>query len=670
MTQTATIIIEHGLLSERFQRTLAEHIPTHLKRLLAKNSLEFGQISVFTTPHNLVIRITQCPTEIIIKQKKLKGPSVKEGEEALNEFIKTTNCSRDSLIQKDLPHGSFWFADQKESAQSTWPILADALVNTIVTVPFHKRMHWIPNNPFTWARPILSYTALWGQVHQTLALPKAIPYDKSVSGNHITHPTRTEITRKDIEEHYEQQGVILSSTKRLEFLEKQISKILIKEQLTVPSHAKHLLEKHAFNTQKPYMVLSPIHCDFRKVDTHILQHIITEKVHGIPLIHHKTEQLTHFAVITNYPLSPSLEHNIIAGFTGVLNAALNDGLFFMDKDTEKPLEEYSAHLKKKIMHIDLGSVWDHVDRLKACVESGYTLGERTQSLTEALSLMKCDMETQMVHEYAALQGYIGHLYAIKQKHSFEVCEAIKEHLLPLGPHSPTPSSRLGAACALLDKIGMLTSSVSVGRTPTSSKDPFGLRRLALGIIRILDKHDIHISLHRIAETYIDLLGFTKKKDDILRFLHTFLQSRLAQFAKPYYPHTIIEASLHHPSFADLDIMRSLTLIRTLAQHPQTPSIIQAYKRAHNMQCKNAPSAHFSPKNPADIAFEQSLDSHKESDDLSAKIDAIALVADHIETFCNSTLIESANPEERAWRKHMLYKSCVLLEKTASFSYCT
>ena len=660
-TSRALCVLHHGFLSARFQRALLAHAPQTIERSLKKHALTTA-CTVHTAPHHLVIILDNIALHTTLKSKDLKGPFVDEGPQALADFLAHTQASRTNVHTKTLPHGECYFVHQPPQQVSTWPLVQEALMDAL-QAPFHKRMYWWENSSFLWARPIHGYSAFWGNAPQTLPLPERIPALKALPGHGIMHPEPIPLDpTKDPRETFRARSIILCHKERIHNVKTQLKNLKNLQPLS-----PHLIEDLAFSAQNPTLVICPINPKYASLDTAVTQHIIEAKMYAIPL--HKNGTITHFATVVDQDASCMDQEAIIKGFCSVCHAALEDALFFMKKDTTTPLDSYAPALNKRLIHEDIGTLGEHIARLTSIVENGTTFGHNAQTIQQALSLMKCDLETLMVHEYPTLQGRIGTLYAHKQNIPEAVANAIYEHYLPLGPTSPIPPSDIGAICAFLDKTLTLVSFISVGRRPTSSKDPFGVRRLALGLIRIAEHYPWTGSFRTLITQCTNTLqqNNNQEQEDVTEFLKQFLQDRTIHYARATYPSTIISAACTTVFAQDWNIHKAFTLMRALHTHPHTATITQAYKRALHLAPIATTAPTITPTQAPDAALSHALSAHTHTEDFTTTLNNLHALSLVVEDFCNKTLIACEDQGLRKLREHMLQTFCTFCNNLAHFS---
>jgi len=656
-TTSTTLILHHGLLSARFQRALQAHAPNTIKRIVSKLSIT-PNVHINTTPYYTVITVDNIPTTITTPSKKLKGPMVSEGTEALTQFLNHVSMERADAFTIDVPQGPCYFVQQKPQEQSLWPTLQTAFMEAI-QAPFHKRMYWRTEERFLWARPIHAYCVFWDQQPQTLPFPAYIPMKTTFPGHPILDPQEYALPPDtDIPTWFERHHIILSHHNRNQKIAHAMDQA--KNQNLEPiATINH--EDLALNTQYPSVLIGTIDERYAALGTPIVQHILQEKLSAIPMGANNT--ITHFAIVIDNAVDTTAAHSIIQGFQRVMDASLNDAIFFIEKDQSTPLLHHTRALQQRMIHNDIGSTADHTQRLCSLVRQGFHCEQNVNTLCQTIELLKCDLETLMVHEYPALQGIMGTQYAIKQGISPDVAQAIQEHYLPIGPTSPLPNSPLGAACAFLDKICTLVSFIGVGRRPTSSKDPFAIRRLTLGIIRIAKHHPWTHQLRTLISQYCQEMGWAQKQADILEFLQPFLQDRILHYAKSLYPAPIIAAATNHIFAHQWDIHNAFQIMHTLHTSPHTATIAQTYKRAANLTTPSAEyDPNYTPTSDLDNNVLTSLQQFTPARSLEHTLPQLSTLSSTLESFCDNTLIDARTPQEKSFRQALLAHFCRIVNQ--------
>ncbi len=642
---TAAIILHHASLSSKFQDTLHQHLSAHLQSFQKKHNIDLN-FDICTSPKITALFIPQIATTYTTKARTLRGPLVQDGPDALKEFLLLHRAPEENAFSKSTPQGEFWFVKSPESQEDIWPLFSQTVTHTLLNTPFHKRMYWSSDKKM-WARPILSYQATWSGENVTLPLQQTIAHIALPSPDITATQLKTELEKKH--------NSILCSKERFEKALAEITHFCSHNSLT-PSQGEEAVKTLSTNTSLPSVVFTTLPPLAKSLHPQIVRHILHTKAQVLSFADPKGV-VTHFATITDGAPSPKRHENTAKGFTSVITAYLEDAAFFMGKDLEQPLSSYSKHLNTRLIHKDVGSMSTHISRMQQCAQEHFP---NNKELLTTLPLLKCDLETLMVHEYPDLQGLVGSLYAEHNKAPKEVCLAIADHYKPLGPKDSLPTNHLGALCGILDKIGALANFCSIGYKPTSTKDPLGFRRIVLGILRTVQHHKIDCSVDGIFCSFLKSLNVSDQDITAHRaFLKSFTANRLQNFVDPSLL-SILPAVTQHASFNQLNIHRSLQQLDALKAHENLACIIQGFKRASTLA-----QGPYTPTNehtdPPSQPLEQTVDSLN-----TPSLNQLSQLAHEIHTLCDNNLVLCEDEKTRNYRKTLLARCCQLFNSFANF----
>ncbi len=537
---TTTFLLEVGSeeLPASFVMSGLASLERQLKALLEKEGLTFSSIKQYGTPRRLALLVQDLTVKTSPKEVEKKGPSV---DVAFNEkgqptqvgigFLKSMNIAEDTTLdairQNKVPgieirtlKGDYLFGKQKIGAVEAYHILQKSLSSIILGVEFPKKMRWADFDisyarpirwivallddqviPFT-AGPITSGRTSYGHrqlSREAFAIKNANEYIDSLRNHHVLA---------------DQEERMKSIREQLAALEKDCNGIAqVKER--VAHEVVHLVEK-------PFLTLGEFDQNFLKAPKEVLISEMVEHQKYFPMANSDGTLKNKFIITANVPPTDSIRH----GNRKVLSARLSDGVFLFAEDLKQPLENFNNILKNVIFQKGLGSVWDKVERLKSHVAmlEPYVKNANLDKTLEAASLAKADLATEMVGEFPELQGQMGRIYAMEQGRDEKVALAIDEHWMPRGEKAPLPQTDEGALLSIAEKIDNLLGFFGLDLKPTSSSDPFALRRQALGLVRIvLDKK---IPLHLKNALTACLQNFPeairKKQEDLVQEVISYI----------------------------------------------------------------------------------------------------------------------------------------------------
>jgi glycyl-tRNA synthetase beta chain len=542
--------------------------------------LEHGTVEVFSTPRRLAIMVRNLPASQPDRTVERKGPKVSAPEQAIQGFCASVGMSKDKLTVETVGKDAIYFAVSEEKGMNTAVALKSLLEQVISSIHWQKSMRW-SNFDAQWVRPLRSILCVFDnaiiplQWHHITAsnLTKG---HRFMSGDDIkiTHPSEYE-TRL-------QQAYVIAN--------RSVRKAQIAEQMLALAKAKHLhvkedeglLEEVTGLVEYPVAVMGSIDAKYLNLPPEVL---VLEMRH-----HQKYFALTqkdgtiapYFITIANIKSSDD-GAQIRAGNERVLRARLDDGVFYYDQDTRKTLDVWAEKLSDIIFHKQLGTIADKVERIKplAAFLAVFVPHANITHVLRAAALCKADLGAGMVGEFPELQGIMGQYYAKAQGEPPAVSKAIAEHYMPVGAQDSVPNAPEAIALSLADKLDSLVSLFSAGEVPTGSKDPFALRRAALGIIRIIREHSLRIHLNAaISKATQPLKG---NQDILQQQIFAFIIERLKVSMKTeHIRHDVIDAVI---SNGDDDVMRIIHRAEALQAFLDTAdgaNMMTAIKRAYNI----------------------------------------------------------------------------------------
>lgn len=481
---------------------------------LKENDIPYSAIKVYGTPRRLAIHITEVLGGSATETIEKKGPSIdvafdKEGKltGAGKGFFKSMNLpeatlkeiERGEFKQLAIRNGKHLYAIVKKTSRSTIEMLAEALPRIIAHLSFPKSMRWA-NYSETYARPIRWLLALYGK--QVIPFAYAGVVSSNITYGHaqmcpraikIRHPSK--YVRK-----LKWAKVIPSAVERSAYIEKQLDRFERKLGCKIVEREEVVME-NLYLSENPTLASYEFDDRFLSLPSELLTSEMIKHQRYFPLQTADGKIMNQFiASIDKQPNETILKNN-----QAVLVARLSDGLFLYEQDSKKPLQKFNDDLKNIVFHKELGSIYDKTLRMKELCTKLASLLKKSSPL-RAAELCKADLATAVVYEFPELQGIIGKYYAKLSGEMEDTAQAIEEHWWPLTEGGAIPTSVGGSILALADKLDNLMSYWKIGIKATSSKDPYGLRRAAIGVIRILIENKWSLDLAQII-TDRELLDF-------------------------------------------------------------------------------------------------------------------------------------------------------------------
>lgn len=510
-----------------------------IENMLKDNGLNFKSVISYTTPRRLSILAEEVEEKSKDEIIEFKGPlyesAIKDGvlTKAGEGFFKANNIngiddisekeSFDKPYLKELNGKKYIYIKKEKKGIETKKLFEENLENIIASIDFKKKMRW-GDKDFYFVRPIRNVASLFGnEIIKTSVA--GIETNNKIAGHRLLSPEFVEISNpKDYENILLKKHVIVSREKRLENIINQLEKIE-KENGNEAVSKKKVSEIAVDLVEEPYLITAKFDSKFLEVPKEVLTSEMIEHQKYFPLCKKNGELTNIFVITANQPKTPQ----IIAGNIRVLTARLSDGRFLYQEDIKKGMDEMNGRLSMLMFRKELGSVADKLKRLEKNAENLIeALDYNKENILKAIKYMKSDLVSNMVYQFPELQGIMGSYFAKNMGLNEEISLAIKEQYKPMFAADNIPSNNTGKAVAILDKMDNIVAGFYVGDIPTGSQDPNALRRQALGIINILIKSKIHISLKKLIEDAINSMpkeAKNNKSEDLTGDILEFFKSR-------------------------------------------------------------------------------------------------------------------------------------------------
>ena len=581
-------------MAELFIELFSEEIPAKLQtdarqkilRLLEdklKNKeISFKISNSFSTPKRLVFFIDGIPDKIEQKGKVIKGPKTEAPEVALEGFIKSNNLSRSDIYKKKLDKGEFYFAKTKPKVIDILKELQIIIPETLQSYSWKKSMKWSTYD-LTWARPLKSIIALFNK--------KIINFNffhlQSSNLTLIDGANDEKIKKVNNFESYlhclKLQNIILDQEKRKKIVLKKMNSICNLRKLDT-NFSEKLLEEVINLVERPNVILCKFDEIYLKIPQEILIVSMQQHQKYFPLFdnHKLTNQ---FLLVANLP---DKKGYIKKGNQRVIDARLSDAKFFWEKNKNQNLVKQVSKLKNLSFFNQLGNYYNKTQRLrKLAVLISQQLNLSKEKVEIASSICKADLVSDLVGEFPELQGVMGKYFAKEQGFEDDVSLAISDHYLPIGIDSDVPKKPISISVSLIDKIDMLVGFFGINEKPTSSKDPFALRRNAIGLLRIIIENKLSIQVKDLINYSIVVYEEQNVKfsnDSITKEILIFLRERFKNLLKDKkIRNDIIEAVGNSNSAHDFLILyKKSFIINKNISKDLCKNIIETYKRASNI----------------------------------------------------------------------------------------
>ncbi|MDC3106627.1 glycine--tRNA ligase subunit beta [Candidatus Pelagibacter sp.] len=582
-------------MSEFFLELFSEEIPSslqkglrndlrdNLNKLFNEKLISFKNSSSYSTPNRAIVVFKGLQKQVMLKSEEIKGPNVNSPEIAIEGFMRSNNIFKKDLYKKNLEKGEFYFFKTKSKKLNTHDLLEQFVPLILKKIQWKKSMKW-GQFDLNWGRPLKSILAVFDK--------------KKLSFNfhHITSSNFTFIDKefeekkkifhdyKSYENFFLKLGIVVNQIKRKKIIEKEFDKILIKKNLKIIKNDK-LIEEVVNLTDKPYILQCSFDKKFLNIPKEIL--VLTMQSHQkyFPLFSKKGEITNEFLVVANNKDKFGL---IKIGNERVVEARLNDAEFFWNKDISQNLVKKVSKLKSMNFFRGLGTYFDKVQRMRklgGLISDELLISKEKVELSA--SICKTDLISDSVNEFPELQGVMGGYMSNAQGFDKDINEAIKEQYLPIGFDSVIPKKPYSITLSLTDRIDTLTGFFGINEKPSSSKDPYALRRVALGIIRIIveNKKDLKINdlISYSSNNYLDQ-GFNLINDTLTKDISDFLKDRFRYYLKEKnIRYDIIDAATKVLSLNSISVtFEKVKSLNKVINKSIGEDVVSSYKRAFNI----------------------------------------------------------------------------------------
>ncbi len=560
------------------------------RKELESNRIDFGRMKTFGTPRRLVLFVESLSEKQRNEEIKKIGPSKqaafdKKGNptQAAIGFAKSQSVEVESLKVIQTEKGEYVCAVKQEPGKPTKEILSSLLPKWILSIPFQKSMRWADVS-IRFARPIHWILALLGG--------EVIPFQvgnlqsgEVTYGHRFVQPGAIQV--KDFDSYIQKTKeafVIVDPNERKEMIKEG----MVRESASVsgrPLWDDSLLDEVNFLIEYPVVYSGRFEPTFLSLPQEIIIHTMKEHQRYFPVVDDRGKLLPYFLFVSN--IRPKDWDGVVRGNERVLKARLSDASYFFQEDLKISLEKRLEQLKKVVYQAKLGTSYEKVMRFKelACFLVERIDPKLRDAVERASLLCKADLVTGMVGEFPKLQGIVGREYARISGESPEVAEAIYEHYLPTFAGDRLPSSPVGDIVSIADKMDTIVGSFGIGLVPTGTADPFGLRRQALGIIRIIVEKKYPISMEELVEESQRLLKekmerpLNEVKEEVLEFFRIRYQNYLLEKG---YPFDVIEAVVSVSFDRLLDVQERIDCLRSAKKVKDFDSVVIGFKRAMNI----------------------------------------------------------------------------------------
>ena len=582
-------------MAELFIELFSEEIPSKLQidarqkikqkldQTLIENEISFKSSKSFSTPKRLVFFLDGISEKIEKKKKIIKGPKIDAPEKALEGFIKSHNLNKTDIYKQKIEKGEFYFAEIKPKSIDVLKELQKIIPDILQSYSWKKSMRWSVHD-LHWGRPLRSIVALFNNKvidfdffhlkSGNITSIDGIKEDKAVKINNFKSYLST----------LKNQNIILDHEKRKNVIVKKINNICNSRSLKSNLNEK-LIEEVVNLVEKPNIIVCKFDDIYLEIPQEIL--IVTMQQHQkyFPLFDNNKKLTNLFLLVSN-----TLDEKgyIKIGNQRVIQARLSDAKFFWDKNKNQNLVKQVGKLKNLTFFKKLGTFYDKTQRLrKLAGPASDQLNLSKEKVEIASSICKADLVSDLVGEFPELQGVMGKYFAIEQGFEEDVATAISEHYLPTGFNSEISKKPISTAVSLIDKIDILVGFFGIDEKPTSSKDPFALRRTAIGLLRTIIENKLEIQLKDLINYSVVVYKEQNTKftnESIPKEILIFLRDRFKNLLKDKKIRNDIIEAVCGINFGNnfLSLYKKCLIINKNISKDMYKNIIGTYKRASNI----------------------------------------------------------------------------------------
>ena len=550
----------------RMQQKAADDLRQMVTNALVAAGLTYEGAQAHGGARRLVLSVEGLDAKAADVNEERKGPRVDAPQPAIDGFLKSTGLTLDQLTVQDDKKGQFYLAVMRKAGRAATNIIAEVVPDTIRKFPWPKSMRW-GSGTLRWVRPLHSIICTFDGEVVPFEI-EGIRSGNTTRGHRFMGAQHIEVRRfEDYALKLSRAFVIVDAATRVETIRAEARNLAFAQGLELIED-EGLLKETAGLVEWPVVLMGSFDDSFLALPPEVIATSIKNHQKCFALRNAMTGRLANRYLLVSNLVAKDGGQTIIAGNNKVIAARLSDARFFWDQDRKVKLEDWASKLDAITFHAKLGSQGERVTRIETlAAEIARTIGADVEKTKLAARLSKADLVTGMVGEFPELQGLMGRYYALDQGVDAEVADAIRDHYKPVGPSDTIPVSRIGQSVALADKLDTLTGFWSIDEKPTGSKDPYALRRAALGVIRIILDKNLR-------------LGLSFCGDDLLAFFADRLKVYLKEQGRR---HDLIDAVFALGNQDDLVmIVKRVEALSSFLETEDGKNLLTGVKRASNM----------------------------------------------------------------------------------------
>lgn len=583
----------------RMQAKAADDLRRMVTDKLVAEGLVYEGAKAFATPRRLALTVHGIPARQPDLKTERRGPKIGAADAAVQGFLKATGLTSldEAKIQRD-PKGDFYIALIEKPGRDAIDVLAEILPVIIRTFPWPKSMRWGARSgkpgSLSWVRPLHAITATFGLETEEPDVVKfsvdGIEAGQTTYGHRFMAPSAISVRRfEDYEAKLKAAKVILDPQARKNIIFADAKELTFAQGFELVED-QVLLDEVSGLVEWPVVMMGSFEAEYLAIPDEVIRATIRNNQKCFVVKDPKTGKLTNKFVLTANIEAPDGGKTIVAGNERVIRPRLSDAKFFYETDLKTKLEDRLPKFEQIVFHEKLGTQAARIKRIeRLAAEIAPLVGADVAKATRAAHLAKADLLTEVVGEFPEVQGLMGKYYALAQGEDASVAAACEEHYKPQGPADRVPTDPVSVAVAIADKLDTLVGFWAIDEKPTGSKDPYALRRAALGVIRIVLENQTKISLRELAWGHLErsydkqYLEVAEKLDDLMVFFEDRLKVQLRDQKARY---DLVDAVLNagslvqgHPIVA---VVRRVEALGKFLDTDDGKNLLAGTKRASNI----------------------------------------------------------------------------------------
>ena len=506
----------------RMQAKAADDLRRMVTDKLVAEGLVYEGAKAFATPRRLALTVHGLPVRQPDLKEERRGPRVGGPDAAIQGFLKATGLAKieEATIQRDPKKGDFYVALMEKKGRATSDVLAEILPVIVRTFPWPKSMRWgarsVKSGSLSWVRPLHAITATFGLETEEPDVVNfsvdGIEAGQTTFGHRFMAPSAINVRRfEDYEAKLLDAKVVLDPQRRKDAILTDARQLAFAQGFELVED-QAVLDEVAGLVEWPVVLMGSFDADYLSIPGEVIRATIRNNQKCFVVSDPKIGKLANrFILVANIEASDGGK-TIVAGNERVIRARLSDAKFFYQTDLKTPLEDRLPRFEQIVFHEKLGTQAERIARIeRLAAEIAPLVGADVENAKRAAKLAKADLLTEVVGEFPELQGLMGKYYALAQREDASVAAASEEHYKPQGPNDRVPTDPVSIAVALADKIDTLVGFWAIDEKPTGSKDPYALRRAALGVIRLIVENALRLSMLKVTGLALD--GLREKHAD-------------------------------------------------------------------------------------------------------------------------------------------------------------